>query len=387
MRCSNPECGTATHGPSFGADNLQSTNLGVAAHITAASPNGPRYDKSLTLEQRASFENGIWLCLTCAARVDKSQNVQAYPKELLLHWKRVTEESTGTLFSTAAERRANPVRKITVSDFAGFDGTVSAELSKLTLFGKSQVLSMSVSEIFSIFSNKKTFKKIRQTSRENRNNTSTRAARALPPVGRIVIQLSDGRNALCVIKQHSTTLFVDGVRVTPFTEIFRAVEVIRSPHPSLRGRVWGPKQIADYFCISLSELFEMLCGDFQDCEQFFGMKYRKAQDSLQVAVPGADFFLYFEQISTGEKYRVYLDIAVRIATTSARFSPTLLLINGREISTLDPVGTKCLHEWLSSNSRPFQTIYDLKWPVDRSVGALTHYLAGVDTSNNSKEPQ
>jgi hypothetical protein len=44
--------------------------LGVAAHITAASPDGPRYDQNLSSEQRKSPDNGIWLCQNCAKLVD-----------------------------------------------------------------------------------------------------------------------------------------------------------------------------------------------------------------------------------------------------------------------------------------------------------------------------
>ena len=52
FQCSNPECGKATSGPQD--DPTGAVNLGVAAHITAASSGGARYDESLTSEQRAA---------------------------------------------------------------------------------------------------------------------------------------------------------------------------------------------------------------------------------------------------------------------------------------------------------------------------------------------
>ena len=67
-RCSRPACLRPTHGPRLGAPGY--VNVGVAAHITAASPGGPRYDSTLTAEQRGSAENGIWLCKVCEALVD-----------------------------------------------------------------------------------------------------------------------------------------------------------------------------------------------------------------------------------------------------------------------------------------------------------------------------
>jgi len=52
MRCSNPNCRQPTSGPTV--DQQKSVNVGVAAHIAAASPGGPRYERSLTKEERAA---------------------------------------------------------------------------------------------------------------------------------------------------------------------------------------------------------------------------------------------------------------------------------------------------------------------------------------------
>jgi len=40
LRCSNPDCRQLTSGPQ--EDPANATNIGVASHITAASPDGPR---------------------------------------------------------------------------------------------------------------------------------------------------------------------------------------------------------------------------------------------------------------------------------------------------------------------------------------------------------
>jgi hypothetical protein len=87
-RCSNPECRTLTSGAN--AHPERATKTGVAAHITAASPGGPRYNPTLTLEQRQSAENGIWLCQTCAHFVDT--DYLNYSAELLITWKCQAEQ-------------------------------------------------------------------------------------------------------------------------------------------------------------------------------------------------------------------------------------------------------------------------------------------------------
>ena len=64
-RCS--KCSKLTSGPS---QDGGAVNLGVAAHICAAAPGGPRYDENMTPEERSSINNGIWLCQNCAKEID-----------------------------------------------------------------------------------------------------------------------------------------------------------------------------------------------------------------------------------------------------------------------------------------------------------------------------
>jgi len=85
--CSNPMCRALTSGPHI--DPTKSVNLGVAAHITAASPDGPRVNPSLSPEERRNTENAIWLCQNCAKLVDN--DVARYPEAVLRGWKSKAE--------------------------------------------------------------------------------------------------------------------------------------------------------------------------------------------------------------------------------------------------------------------------------------------------------
>ena len=87
-RCSNPDCRKLTSGPQ--EDPAKAVSIGVAAHITAASEGGPRYDPSLSPEERRSVDNGLWLCQNCAKLIDS--DVQRYTLELLREWKRQAEQ-------------------------------------------------------------------------------------------------------------------------------------------------------------------------------------------------------------------------------------------------------------------------------------------------------
>lgn len=87
-RCSNPDCRKLTSGPHTSNDKY--INIGVAAHITAASKGGPRYDENISSEERKSTENGIWLCQDCAKLIDSDS--QRYTIELIKTWKAAAEQ-------------------------------------------------------------------------------------------------------------------------------------------------------------------------------------------------------------------------------------------------------------------------------------------------------
>jgi hypothetical protein len=86
--CSNPECHAPTSGPQLGSSKV--LNIGVAAHSTSASPGGPRFDPSLTSEQRSHADNGVWLCQNCAKLVDN--DVGRFSEPLLRAWKTIAED-------------------------------------------------------------------------------------------------------------------------------------------------------------------------------------------------------------------------------------------------------------------------------------------------------
>jgi hypothetical protein len=87
-RCCYPACGAPTSGPQL--DGAKALNVGVAAHITAASDNGPRFDPTLTPEQRRHPDNGIWMCQNHGKLIDNDET--QFTVALLLQWKHDAEQ-------------------------------------------------------------------------------------------------------------------------------------------------------------------------------------------------------------------------------------------------------------------------------------------------------
>jgi hypothetical protein len=138
-RCSNPTCGASTSGPQSGLEKV--LNIGVAAHVTAASSGGPRYDSAISEAERKSATNAIWLCQNCAKLIDNDS--RHFSAALLRHWKEIAE-------AYARERigKQSPFERSAAPHFRVFKGEAypvlkppeALELSSEELIGKLRTL-------------------------------------------------------------------------------------------------------------------------------------------------------------------------------------------------------------------------------------------------------
>jgi hypothetical protein len=80
--CSNPHCLRLT---GYGTTEGKARAIAEAAHINAASKNGPRPLPSGEDKDLRSEKNGIWLCLICHGKVDDDPS--CYTEVVLKRWK------------------------------------------------------------------------------------------------------------------------------------------------------------------------------------------------------------------------------------------------------------------------------------------------------------
>lgn len=90
-KCSFTDCGIPTSGPNDSSPDGV-TKIGVAAHIHAASPLGPRYLPSMSSDERKSISNGIWLCPTHSTLIDR--DTTKYTADFLREMKATHENQT-----------------------------------------------------------------------------------------------------------------------------------------------------------------------------------------------------------------------------------------------------------------------------------------------------
>lgn len=108
-KCSFPGCGRNTVGPNSG-DPTKKINNGIAAHIHAAAPGGPRYNPQMTSTERKHISNGIWMCRDHGSLIDADYT--EYSAKTLHDWK------------SQAEKRASDSLKLPIQETLSKDATL-----------------------------------------------------------------------------------------------------------------------------------------------------------------------------------------------------------------------------------------------------------------------
>lgn len=106
--CSDPSCRRETIGANSDGDG--EINLGIAAHICAAAPEGPRYDDTMTPDQRKSPDNGIWMCELHGRAVDA--RTLSLRSNSCANGKPRRKEIQGNVSSMAAQHGVSPAGHI-----------------------------------------------------------------------------------------------------------------------------------------------------------------------------------------------------------------------------------------------------------------------------------
>jgi hypothetical protein len=140
--CSNPDCRALTLCPSD-EDPLKSIYVGRAAHITAASPGGPRYDPSVTQNERGEISNAIFLCAVCADMIDKNNGLD-FTADLLRQWKANHEVFVRTNLNKSVHSLLGA--RAPVVELAFDNGSQSVEILKHRAGKESKVIKSELSD-------------------------------------------------------------------------------------------------------------------------------------------------------------------------------------------------------------------------------------------------
>lgn len=327
-RCSLPGCGRLTIGP--GADEDSRRSIGVACHIYSAAPGGPRGQNGLSEDQLASVENGIWLCSDHAALIDKGNGVdypaaklQAYKglqeakaaRELNglgypVHWIEQLTIQSNPLFAPGSVVRFGKVTVIAGSNMVG----KSALCDWLAGFGNQQSLwrwlpcNGRVTEL--------------DLELDYHQPEQVRVRMHIPASGQLGFSV-DGQPGpvqpmrLNFVHLHEEWSREDGQAADDLALLCRFLEVDPLHLPNL-----FPLIDSDGLGYARNLKFDTVNDDD---EKGGRAKTRKV---LHADVRGTAKGLPFRGLSHGEQQYVLIELAVALARYTARFAPTMLLLDG-----------------------------------------------------------
>ncbi len=143
-RCSFPGCGRITIGPCPDTESGV-TMVGEAAHITAAASGGPRFDPSMSQEDRWSILNGIWMCRHHARLIDADYT--NYSSDTLRQWKVISEQKTYSELKKFAHKVDLPNTLVQVGLDIIFEGIWKAVVDQEWTFVVKDFLYGSIDEL------------------------------------------------------------------------------------------------------------------------------------------------------------------------------------------------------------------------------------------------
>jgi len=311
-----------------GSDDRKSglTMIGVAAHITAASKNGPRYDPDMSAEERASETNGIWTCQNHGKFID--DNPSKCSVDELRRWKAQHEKWVFDRVESGVELFYRGVCRLNFRNIGMFSGDFSIPFGRNNvLVGVNESGKTTFCQILSAFSGG-----IHWQQFNNRFNFSKQSAQ------RANIQISHQIDNTTTTIRLSPQVLSGGRRKVDNTRQRIHIEINGCPSPDWQRSLFrvlyfdtqlyrthysDPKNTfikALRYLANVLGTDENLIWDSLREELFtnsiFGNRFRRTgHRKVEILVPdGRKFFLPHESLSFTEQQKAFLDIALKLAS-------------------------------------------------------------------------
>lgn len=346
-------CNSITVGPSDEGD--ASVNVtGIAAHITAASSGGRRYDPNLTPESRASIDNGIWLCNTHADLIDGDE--VTYTTGYLKRIKKNHEEKI-KFKQSGIDIEKGIITKIELSNLGPITDLVSLEFTdRNIIYGGTGVGKTLICEFVAALKDKKYLD--RWTQREKNVNSIFNIFYFRNQSDKFTIAIDRNNKISYSFNDNSIPLLIPPINVFYLKDSL--TEFLR------HKREWEHKSVinllSEYFNLSETEFINIISSMARDRKFFVNdISFNDAKDNLVIkCYPHSNCpVLPFRSLSGGEKERVILDITLKIANYYAKFNPTILLIENTSFGNIDNSGINCLFEIIRNERPRFQFIFTM----------------------------
>jgi hypothetical protein len=323
--CSFPDCRGMTVAGS--ADRKSGLTLtGVAAHITAASEGGPRYDAAMSADERTSETNGLWLCQVHAKFVDDNPTVCTV--ENLRRWKIQHERWVFDRVESGRDLFCHGVTRFALHDFAIFKGEHQVSLGRHNiLVGDNESGKSTFCEAYAAFSgvpNWEAFER-KLTYKESRARRSSISAtyqderrKTTIQIGRQLVHEGSGAEEEEPLRRMHIEL--DGLPSPDWPKsLFRAIYF---GDQFMRGRDTenfesGLHYLARVFALSEDVVWDSIRDEFFATSHFGHRFKRRSRRQIDILEPDLTFYLPYQNLATSQIQLVYLDIALKLLQAAA----------------------------------------------------------------------
>lgn len=340
--CAYPDCRQLTVGPSESRKSGL-TMVGIAAHITAAAPGGPRYDKALSPEERASEANGIWMCAIHGKQID--DNADRHSAVDLRRWKKQHEDWIFSRVANAENLLKHGVTTITIENVGPFKVRSTVKLGRHNVvFGTNGTGKTTLCQSLAMFSGGVNFEAFADRWRLFTQQTPT-------PIVEIAIAV---RGAKTSVRFSEEPLSLSRQLKSRPGRLHVEVNGNVAGHwpLSLFNIIFLEKQdfkaggVRDVFRRNLRHLAPQL-GLTEDlvwdmlreelfCSTPLGFRIRRNGKYLaEVKTPDHSFFLPTENLSGSEHTFLLFDLTLKLIRSDPRQTPWLIIVDSSLFLGLD----------------------------------------------------
>jgi len=347
-------CNVITVGPSNESDTA--INLtGVAAHITAASEGFKRFDNSLTPEERAHIDNGIWLCNTHADLIDGDEVTFTTPYLKII---KQNHEQKIKLKHSGINVEKGVITKIELSNFGLVTKPIILEFTDRNIIrgdngtGKTLIL-----ELIASLNDKSNLDRWISNRRKKVNsffdiyyfkNQPDKFSISIDSRNKVAYSFNDNPIPFLVPTMH--ILFLK----QSFSHFLRDMPEEEKEKKSII------QLLSQYFNLTKDEFINVL-GTIMRSKKYFcnDINFNTSKDDLKIKFYSTHNspILSFGALSGGEKERVLLEITLKIANYFAKFNSTILLIENTAFNTIDFAGINHLFDIIKNEKPNFQFFF------------------------------
>ena len=357
--CAYPNCQQFTVGPS---DDRKSgvTMVGVAAHITAATAKGPRYDASLTADERASEANGVWMCQTHGKLVDDTAS--RHTVDQLKRCKTQHEKWVFARVSAADSVLKHGLTSISIENIGPFRARTAIPLGRHNVvFGSNSTGKSSLCESIAAFSGGYNFEQFaKRWTLFGQRSPGMKIEAAMSVAGaRTTVRLSEEASTLKrTPKHHQTRLHVevDGNVAAHwprslFNVVYLDNEGLRSNRLKnvLRRDL---RALAPQLGLSEDQAWDALREELF-CSSTFGSRIRRVGEyRAEIRAADSDYFYEPDGLAGSSYTFALLDFVLRMVRADPRSTPWIILIDSSRFLGLDSDNKRRLVDALTALDDP-----------------------------------